>query len=90
MEYGAQAHAAALAAAERLVSCAHTHFLPPPALGGWIVGTVSRTGAVSMTVAWQQSHAAFETWSTGPSNSNLSGGYLSALPMAASLKRAAR
>lgn len=82
-EYPPGQQAKAQAVAVSTVSYAHTHFLPPPKLKGWLVEQVGPT--VYTTMVWEQYHLAFETAAFGPWNSNLSGGWLAALEMAATI-----
>lgn len=84
VEYSTGQQAVATRVAMQTVSYAHGHFLPAPSLEGWIIEQVGHS--VSTTVAWGQKSLVFQTTSFGPWNSNLSGGWLSALEMAATMR----
>lgn len=84
VEYPSGQQAVATRVAMQTVSYAHGHFLPVPSLQGWVIEQVGQS--VNTTVAWEQKSLAFQTTSLGPWNSNMSGGWLSALEMAATMR----
>jgi hypothetical protein len=75
----------AVAVASRIVAFCHTGYLPPPHLTGWMVAQFKGSN-VTTELAWQQHGLSFNTASSGAWDSNLSGGYLSALQMAVSMQ----
>lgn len=64
----------------------HTTGLPVPNTQGWVIETFHEQNVTSQ-VSWNHNDLAFLTSSVGPWNSNLSGGYLSALNMAVHIQK---
>jgi hypothetical protein len=64
----------------------HTTDLPVPRTQGWVIENFNEQNITSQ-VSWDHNDLAFLTSSVGPWNSNLSGGYLSALNMAAHIQK---
>ena len=85
VEYATANAPEALTGAKSEVAYAHVEYLPAPALYGWVVTQVSTTTAAADAV-WERHGLAFATAAEGRWNSNLSGGYLSALMMAVSVR----
>jgi len=73
------------AVAARIAAFCHTNYLPVPCATGWVVAQL-KGSAVTTDLGWQQHDLDFNTASRGPWDSNLSGGYLSALQMAVSMQ----
>ncbi|PSR36474.1 MAG: hypothetical protein C7B44_08820 [Sulfobacillus thermosulfidooxidans] len=72
--------------AQRINTYLQTTSLPVPSTQGWVVANLSEQ-IVNMQVSWDHNALTFLTASTGPWNSNLSGGYLSALDMATHIQK---
>lgn len=72
--------------AKRIVRYLHSSFMPVPQTKGFAVTTLTPNPAdgykASVIASWSEWYLGFYTRSNGPWNSNLSGGYLSALAMA--------
>jgi hypothetical protein len=72
--------------AQRINTYLQTTNLPMPSTQGWVVANLNEQ-IVNTQVSWDHNDLTFLTSSTGPWNSNLSGGYLSALDMAAHIQK---
>ncbi|WP_146038999.1 hypothetical protein [Sulfobacillus sp. hq2] len=72
--------------AQHINTYLQTTSLPVPSTQGWVVANLSEQ-IVNMQVSWDHNALTFLTSSTGPWNSNLSGGYLSALDMATHIQK---
>ena len=77
--------AKAVTVGHRISAYLHTMYLPVPSTQGWIIENF-QAQKVTSQVSWNHNALTFLTSSVGPWNSNLSGGYLSALNMAAHIQ----
>ena len=71
--------------AERIVQYCNSSFLPVPNTKGYVLVNLA-SGNATTYVSWDKGQYVFNTNSDGAWNSNLSGGYISAIAMAVSTK----
>lgn len=83
--YPTNSQGEAVSVAQGIVQYCHSNFLPVPDSKGYLLSSLA-SGNVNTYVSWNKGQYVFNTSSDGSWNSNLSGGYLSALEMAVSMK----
>ncbi|WDL96016.1 hypothetical protein [Alicyclobacillus sp. ALC3] len=86
VQYATNAQSEGVAVAKRIVQYCHANFLPVPHSKGYVLTSLA-SGIATTYVSWSESQYGFTTTSSGQWNSNLSGGYLSAVEMAVSVTR---
>lgn len=83
--YPTNAQGKAVSVAKGIVQYCHSNFLPAPDSKGYVLSSLT-SGNVNTYVSWNKGQYVFNSSSEGTWNSNLSGGYLSALQMAVSMQ----
>lgn len=84
VQYATNTQTEGVAVAKRIVQYCHADFLPVPHSKGYVLTSLA-SGIATTYVSWNESQYGFTTTSSGQWNSNLSGGYLSAVEMAVSV-----
>ena len=82
--YPTRSQSEAVTIAKNITQYCHSNFLPVPDSKGYVLTNLA-SGNVTTYVSWNKGQYVFNTNSNGAWNSNLSGGYLSALEMAVSM-----
>jgi hypothetical protein len=83
--YGTSSQGDAVRIAKRIVQYCNSNYLPAPDTKGYVLSSFA-SGNVNTYVSWNKGEYVFNTIGGAAWNSNLSGGYLSALEMAVQMK----